>query len=154
MTRACASTVVRSQPATYKSCVSIPPSEFTGKECGRLGIRQVTQWRLLAFISVGWTVIIVITINRLRSQAGTARQEVHRRTAEEICGCNERGYEVNSLAEDPFIWELMRMRRWRRWQGYMEADDWLCWGDEESSQKDIFRFAPHLVFTTTLSRSL
>lgn len=55
--------------------------------------------------------IIVITINRLRSQAGTARQEVYRRTAEEICGCSERGYEVNSLVEDPFIWELMRMRR-------------------------------------------
>lgn len=58
MTRACASTVVRSQPATYKSRVSSPASGFTGKECERLGIRRETRWRLLAFISNGWTLVL------------------------------------------------------------------------------------------------
>lgn len=81
MTRACTSTVVCSWPATYKSRVSIPQSEFTSKECGRLGIRQVTRWRLLGFITDGWTLIIVFMTNQLvlpgrRSTGGPGRRSV------------------------------------------------------------------------------
>lgn len=73
-------------------------------------------------------------IGRRIAEVGTGRQEVWRKSREELHGCSERRHEMSWCG-----------RRWCKGKGQMEACDWLlphCW-ELVKGEEDLFQAHVH-----------